>query len=242
MKRSWYDSVSDETRRRAEKIYIDGKFSDYESLTAQINELLQADGYEITLARTTVHRQGLMFQRQIENQRELLMLAKLTRDEFGTDEGEVNDLISRLYQQKIFDLLSRIDVSTDEKVSLRDFSLFGKAVAALGSTVTMQQRLRRESEIRAEAAEQAVYELLKRCAAEFEEKAAKMMNELVETVLEHATLEGKNKVRVLLAKYTERIISLVKDETGVYKPAGLSERTVSEIRHKLLGIPGESSG
>ncbi|MCP4699632.1 MAG: DUF3486 family protein [Gammaproteobacteria bacterium] len=234
-KRNWFDSLPKDLRKKVEKVFIDGNFQNYVKLTNEINEILSKSGYEITIAQSTVHWQGKKFQKQIEGQQELLALARTARQELGEDEGEISDWIARTLQQKTYQVLTELEVE-EGKVSLRDFAMLGRTIAAMNRTVVEQQRWQDELNLRAERAEQEVYELLRRGAQELEAKITALLGDLETALLDAGAAD--NKIKKKLKKYTTRIVALVKDEDGVYRPAGLSDQTVSDIKSKILGVPG----
>ncbi len=120
--RSKIIQLPDEVRKRFEQKLITGGFRDYEALS----EYLKAEGFEIS--RSAVQRFGQKFQSRLAAVKIATEQAQAISEAAGDDTGAVSDALTRLCQQKIFDLLINMEDPAPGNV---DLSKVGVTVARL---------------------------------------------------------------------------------------------------------------
>lgn len=143
---------------------LDGNFSGYQALEAE----LKARGHDIS--KSAIHRYGQSFEERIERLKLATQQAKAVVQSSPDDEGAMGDALTRLVQQKTFDLLLEMGELDPDKVKLADI---GTMVAKLNATSVQQKKWQMEVKNKAQVA-----------AAEVEKvtRAGGLSEETIETI------------------------------------------------------------
>lgn len=134
--RSLVESLPPDIRAWIDQALVEGNFSGYQAL----EELLRAKGYEIS--KSAIHRYGQAFERRLGALKLATEQARAITEAAPDDEDAVSQALVRLYQEKTFDLLLKMEI--DPKIS---FASLGQAIAQISGTSTTLKRY--QSEVRA---------------------------------------------------------------------------------------------
>lgn len=125
--RSKVDKLPVAVKAWLDKALIEGNFSGYELLEAE----LKARGFDI--GKSSLHRYGQEFEDKLAAIRIATEQAKAITDAIPDDAGAMNDALIRLVQQKAFDTL----VNLEEGASIKDIGLM---VARLSNASVKQKQ------------------------------------------------------------------------------------------------------
>jgi len=134
MQRSKISQLPTEVREWLDAALIEGNFSGY----AELVEELRVRGCEIS--KSSLHRYGQEFESRLAALKLATEQARAIAREAGDDEGALNDALIRVAQQKIFELLIRLNTEGDES-SLVDLSV---AVSKLSKASVDQKKWQAE--------------------------------------------------------------------------------------------------
>ncbi|MBF0261083.1 MAG: DUF3486 family protein [Magnetococcales bacterium] len=134
--RSLVESLPADIRSWIDQALVEGNFSGYQAL----EELLRAKGYEIS--KSAIHRYGQAFERRLGALKLATEQARAITEAAPDDEDAVSQALVRLYQERTFDLLLKMEI--DPKIS---FASLGQAIAQISGTSTTLKRY--QSEVRA---------------------------------------------------------------------------------------------
>jgi len=142
---------------------VAGGFSDYEGLTGWINERLAAEGLEVRISRTALHRHGKEFQSEFEAEmaetRQLYNVAKISLADSEDPEGVVREATIRTLQTRLLKLavaLRQAEEAGDDVHLLAETSTkIARAVADLGRADIASQKWKDEVQARANKAAEA---------------------------------------------------------------------------------------
>lgn len=121
---------------------VEGNFSGYQALADE----LKGRGYEVS--KSSLHRYGSSFEERIEKLKIATEQAKAVVQSAPDDEGAMGDALTRLVQQKTFDILLDLEVDP-ESVKLADI---GTMVAKLNATSVQQKKWQAEVKRKAQVA------------------------------------------------------------------------------------------
>jgi hypothetical protein len=131
MRRSKIDRLPREVREWLDRKIVERSFSDYDGLAA----LLAEHGYRISASG--LQRHGQRFAEQLAALKLATEQARAVVAETADEAGAMSDALTRLMQQKIFDLL--VDLEAEE-IGEGKLANLAKGVAALArATVTQRQ-------------------------------------------------------------------------------------------------------
>ncbi|MEX3556418.1 MAG: DUF3486 family protein [Burkholderia gladioli] len=147
--RSKIAKLPPEIKAWLDKTLVEKGFGDYDRVTTALNALLEPYGMQV--GRSGVAQYGKSFDDQLKSLRLMTEQARAVVQASPDDEGEVNDALTRLVQQKLFSTVPDLYANPD-KLNLAQLA---KAVAELGRSSVLQKRWR------AEARKQAMQEAAK---------------------------------------------------------------------------------
>lgn len=110
---------------------VAGGFSDYVALS----DWLKDQGYEIS--KSSLHRYGSGFEQRLSAIKIATDQAQAIADTIGDDQGVLGDALTRLIQEKTFQLLVEMESLSAEDV---DFTKLGEMVAKLNKTAILQKK------------------------------------------------------------------------------------------------------
>ncbi|KAF0205527.1 MAG: hypothetical protein FD173_970 [Gallionellaceae bacterium] len=134
-KRSKVEQLPKPFKEWLDKALVEGNFSDYKLLEAE----LKAHGCDIS--RSSLHRYGQRFEERIKTLKLVTEQARAVVAAAPDEDGAVNDALVRLTQEKLFDVLMKIEVDPENV----DLAKLAKAVAELGKASVMQKRWQQEA-------------------------------------------------------------------------------------------------
>ncbi|HAE37848.1 MAG TPA: terminase [Candidatus Riflebacteria bacterium] len=124
--RSSIVTLPPEVKEWLDKSLVDGNFSGYEALA----EAIQAKGYSIS--KSSLHRYGKNFEDTLAAVKMATEQAKVLVDACPDEQGNLNDALIRLVQQKAFQVLNKLDA---EKCDL-DLDDLGHMISSLSKAST----------------------------------------------------------------------------------------------------------
>ncbi|PKN97086.1 MAG: terminase [Chloroflexi bacterium HGW-Chloroflexi-5] len=124
--RSSIVALPPEVKEWLDKALVDGNFSGYEALAAE----LQEKGYSIS--KSSLHRYGKNFEDTLAAVKMATEQAKVLVDACPDEQGNLNDALIRLVQQKAFQVLNKLDA---EKCDL-DLDDLGHMISSLSKAST----------------------------------------------------------------------------------------------------------
>ena len=149
-RRSTVDLLPKEERDWLDKSLIAGAFSGYADLAAA----LTARGF--TISRSALQRYGSQFEDNLARMKLGAQQAAALAEALPDDAGQLGDAVTRMIQQKVFDLLMEMEVEPGD-VKLTDL---GTMMAKLNSSSVQQKKWIAETKAKAKAtAEDVVKEL-----------------------------------------------------------------------------------
>jgi flagellar hook-basal body complex protein FliE len=110
-RRSKIDYLPAEIKSELDRLLIEQAFSDYRGLEVWLEER----GFEI--GKSSIHRYGKEFKGQLDSLRLATEQAKAIADVCGDEENALGDALSRLAQQRAFDLIQDFDPTQAEPLS-----------------------------------------------------------------------------------------------------------------------------
>ncbi len=128
--RSSISLLPKEVREEFERKLIEGGFSDYDGLAAW----LQEKGFEIS--RSAAQRYGQKFERSLAAIKIATEQARAITEAVGDDQGMLGDALTRLVQEKAFQVLQNIEAE-DVEVYLPHL---GRMVAELNKSSIAQKK------------------------------------------------------------------------------------------------------
>lgn len=114
-----------------DKKLVAGGFCDYVALS----DWLKEQGYEIS--KSSLHRYGSGFEQRLSAIKIATDQAQAIADTIGDDQGVLGDALTRLIQEKTFQLLVEMESLSVEDV---DFTKLGEMVAKLNKTAVLQKK------------------------------------------------------------------------------------------------------
>lgn len=110
-----------EVKEWLDKALVDGNFSGYETLS----EALKEKGYSIS--KSSIHRYGVKFEQSLAAIKLATEQAKAIAECSPDDEGNMNEALMRLIQQKSFEALTKLE--SDDVKSLTSLGLMAGNLA-----------------------------------------------------------------------------------------------------------------
>ena len=120
-KRSSVNKLPKAVKQWLDKCLVESDFSGYEALA----EALKAKGYQIS--KSSLHRYGSDFEESLNAIKMSTEMAKAVVEACPDDENNFGEALSRLVQQKSFEVLTKMEIDPD-KVKLADL---GRMVASI---------------------------------------------------------------------------------------------------------------
>lgn len=111
--RSRVAKLPKQVKSELDRRLVDSAFSDYQGLA----EWLQEKGYQVS--RSTVGKYGKEFRDRLTALKDITEQARAVHDEIGDDENLVIDMLVQIAGQKLFKMLTELDLS-GEKMTLPD--------------------------------------------------------------------------------------------------------------------------
>lgn len=145
-------------RERLESALIARSFGDYRQVTDELNEWLEADGLDISVSKSAVHRFGQTVADRISALKRTTEIARTLSREVGDDDGALNEALIRLTQEKLFNAVLDLEINPDEI----DTSKLGKMIRDLGAASVEQGKYRTAVRERARVEAQAVKEIVRK--------------------------------------------------------------------------------
>lgn len=124
-------ALPDDVKADLDKRLISGGFADYVALS----EWLKGQGYEIS--KSSIHRYASDFEARLSAIKIATDQAQAIAETIGDDQGVLGDALTRLIQEKTFQLLVEMETLDPEKVS---FTKLGEMVAKLNKTAVLQKK------------------------------------------------------------------------------------------------------
>ncbi len=129
--RSKVHTLPEEIKQALDKRLITGGFSDYVALSAWLAE----QGYEIS--KSSLHRYGSEFEQRLSAIKIATEQAQAIAEAAGDDQGALGDALTRLIQEKTFQLLVEMESLSADDI---DFTKLGEMVAKLNKTAVLQKK------------------------------------------------------------------------------------------------------
>lgn len=129
-RRSKVEQLPPEVKSWLDRSLVQSNFSGYELLSGE----LQKRGCEIS--KTGLHRYGQNFEERLKTLRMVTEQARAVVQAAPDEDGAVNDALVRLTQEKLFDIMLKINVDPSKV----DLSKMARAVAELGKASVAQKR------------------------------------------------------------------------------------------------------
>jgi len=129
--RSKVHALPETVKSDLDKKLVAGGFADYVALS----EWLKQQGYEIS--KSSLHRYGSEFEQRLSAIKIATEQAQAIADTIGDDQGVLGDALTRLIQEKTFQLLVEMESLSAEDV---DFTKLGEMVAKLNKTAVLQKK------------------------------------------------------------------------------------------------------
>lgn len=137
MVRSVVSQLPADVREWFEAELVRRNFSDYSSLTDELNERLERAGFEIVVSRSSAHRYGQELERTTANLKRATLEARTIAKEVGDDEGALTDALARLLQEKLFRVFCSMGDLDPEQINI---TKIGHMIADLGRMSIMQKK------------------------------------------------------------------------------------------------------
>ncbi len=150
-KRSLVTQLPVEIREWLDQSLVEGNFSGYETLS----EALQEKGFSIS--KSSIHRYGRDFESNLAALKMATEQAKAIVDCSPDEEGNMNEALIRLVQQKSFQILTRLE--EDDGKALANI---GHMVSALSKSSVAVKKYASEVKARAVKAAEAVEKVAKK--------------------------------------------------------------------------------
>ena len=138
MKRSIVAQLPEEIRTALDRQLVINEFSDYAGLANWLAE----KGYQIS--RSSVHRYGKKFQQRLDLIKEVTEQARALSEAAGDDENALGDALTRLTQQKAFEILLNVQEIDSESIHWSILPKLGKMIADLNRSGVTVKRYRSE--------------------------------------------------------------------------------------------------
>lgn len=129
-----------------DKALIDGNFSDYELLAAN----LRARGYDIS--KSSVHRYGQQFEERLSTLKLVTEQARAVVQASPDDDDAMNQALIRITQEKLFTLMLDLQIDPDDV----DIAKVTRSIADLARSSTDAKKYAREIREKAKAAAEEV--------------------------------------------------------------------------------------
>jgi phosphohistidine phosphatase SixA len=131
---------------------VTGGFADYVALS----DWLKEQGFEVS--KSSLHRYGTEFEQRLSAIKIATDQAQAIADTIGDDQGVLGDALTRLIQEKTFQLLVEMESLSAEDV---DFTKLGEMVAKLNKTAILQKKWISDMREKARAAADDVVKVAK---------------------------------------------------------------------------------
>lgn len=109
--RSLVAQLPQEIKEWLDKALVQGSFSGYEALS----EALKEKGFNIS--KSSIHRYGQCFEDNLAALKLATEQAKAIVESSPDDEGNMNEALIRLVQQKSFQILTQLEIDDDKKLA-----------------------------------------------------------------------------------------------------------------------------
>jgi len=129
-RRSTIETLPKDVRAWLDRALAEGGFQGYQLLA----EELRSRGYEIS--KSAVHRYGQVFEERLASLRAVTEQARAIVDANPDDDNAINEALTRLTQEKMFDILLKMEVDP-AKANLASLA---RAVAELGRASVSQKK------------------------------------------------------------------------------------------------------
>lgn len=136
MSKSLVDQLPSTVRKWLERQLREKNFTGYRELTEDLNERLAKEGLELKISKSGLHRWGKQIDERIDAIRKTTEAAIQIRDLVGDDEGALTDSLTRLVQERLFDVVVQMEVDP----SKADIYKLGKVIAELGRASVAQKK------------------------------------------------------------------------------------------------------
>ncbi len=172
--RSSIELLPEEVRTQLNQKLIENSFSGYDALSAWLTN----QGYGIS--KSAIHRYGQGFEERLNALKIATEQARAIAEVAGDDANFLGDAMIRVYQQKIFELLLKLEISDDPEY---DLPKIGKMIAGINATSITQKRYMDEVRNRTQKVASEVEETVKQqglsdeAAAEIRAKIMGISNE-----------------------------------------------------------------
>lgn len=153
--RSKVDLLPEAKRQELEQRLIAHSFSNYDALA----EWLAAEGFEIS--RASIYRWGSKFEERVKAVGIIAQQARAMREANPDDDGAVTDMLTRMAQEKMFDVLMELEIDPE---TIDPTKLF-RAVADMNRSAVAAKKYQAEVKQRAQVAADAVAKTLKAAGA-----------------------------------------------------------------------------
>ena len=167
--RSKITKLPPEVKAELDRRLIGGGFADYTSLA----EWLAEQGFEIS--RSAIHRYGQEFEEKLSALRIATEQARAITEAVGDEEGVMGDALTRLCQEKAFQVLVEMQSLDPEQI---DFNKLTVAVAKLNKASVAQKKWMAEVRFKARAAADDVVKTAKQGGLS-EEKAEEIRRRIL---------------------------------------------------------------
>lgn len=152
------ERLPSQIRERLESALVARSFGDYRQITDELNAWLEADGLDISVSKSAVHRFGQTVADRISALKQTTEIARTLAREVGDDDGALNEALIRLTQEKLFNAVLDLEINPDEI----DTSKLGKMIRDLGAASVEQGKYRAAVRERARLEAQAVKDIVRK--------------------------------------------------------------------------------
>lgn len=145
-------TLPEPVKAELDKKLVAGGFTDYIALS----DWLKEQGYEIS--KSSLHRYGTEFEQRLSAIKIATDQAQAIADTIGDDQGALGEALTRLIQEKTFQLLIEMEPLSAENIS---FTKVGEMVAKLNKTAILQKKWISDMREKANAAADEVVQVAK---------------------------------------------------------------------------------
>ncbi len=151
MKRSLFDTLPVAIQTDINKLFKERNFADFDSLTIEINRILEQSGFEVKFSRSTLHRQASKLKKILDEIKETQETSAYLMEAFPDEDKKTSQATLRLLQDSIFQLMMQIRDVDDPDLSVSSKANLLKKIseALTGATRADVQVSKYRDEIRA---------------------------------------------------------------------------------------------
>lgn len=151
-RRSAVEQLPGAVKEWLDKALVEGNFSGYEALAAELQ------GRGINISKSALHRYGQDFEARLAALKIATEQARAIAESAPDDAGMMGDALTRLVQQKAFDVLMDMQIEDPNAIKLTDL---GQMIANLNKASVLQKKWALEVRQKAQTAADEVAKVAK---------------------------------------------------------------------------------